>query len=93
MTYAEVNYDIIFDHEVMLGELSKYDWLHLHHEDFTGQYGKFYKNYRNQLWYKQMEFDFQQTANSHGLGTVHNLKIIFRRAFIIYTMLECSPKS
>ena len=46
LTYAEIDYDIVFDHEVLKGELKKYDWLHLHHEDFTGQYGKFYKNYR-----------------------------------------------
>ena len=44
LTYAEIDYDVIFDDEVLTGELKKYDWLHLHHEDFTGQYGKFYKN-------------------------------------------------
>ncbi len=43
LTYAEIKYDVIFDDEVMKGELYKYDWLHLHHEDFTGQYGKFYR--------------------------------------------------
>ena len=41
LTYAEIHYEVIFDQEVLSGELSKYDWLHLHHEDFTGQYGKF----------------------------------------------------
>ena len=45
LTYAEIEYDKIFDDEVLGGFLEKYDWLHLHHEDFTGQYGKFYKNY------------------------------------------------
>ena len=47
LTYAEIPYDIIFDDEVLKGVLPKYDWLHLHHEDFTGQYGKFYGNYEN----------------------------------------------
>ena len=61
LTYAEINYDIIFDKEVMNEELYKYDWLHLHHEDFTGQYGKFYR-YRNQEWYKNMERNFNITA-------------------------------
>ena len=42
LSYAEVKYDVIFDNEVLDGKLTKYDWLHLHHEDFTGQYGKFY---------------------------------------------------
>ena len=46
LTYAEIDYDMVFDHEVLQGDLKNYDWLHLHHEDFTGQYGKFYKNYR-----------------------------------------------
>ena len=54
LTYAEVEYDVIFDEEILNGDLSKYDWLHLHHEDFTGQYGKFYKNYNKRAWYKQM---------------------------------------
>ena len=40
--------------EVLNGELSNYDWLHLHHEDFTGQYGKFYKNYHRTAWYKKL---------------------------------------
>ena len=62
LTYAEVNYDVIFDEEVLTGGLKEYDWLHLHHEDFTGQYGKFYKNYKNRGWYLQMEADFNQTA-------------------------------
>ncbi len=74
LTYAEVSYDTIFDDEVLSGELKKYDWLHLHHEDFTGQYGKFYKNYRNRAWYKKMEYDFNQTATKWDMGTVHNLK-------------------
>ena len=74
LTYAEVDYDVIFDEEILNGDLSKYDWLHLHHEDFTGQYGKFYKNYNKRAWYKQMESDFNFTANKYGFSSVHNLK-------------------
>ncbi|HBQ61468.1 MAG TPA: asparagine synthetase B, partial [Balneolaceae bacterium] len=59
LTYAEVEYDKIWDVEVLEGKLDEYDWLHLHHEDFTGQFGKFWANYRNMPWYiaqvKQME--------------------------------------
>ena len=74
LTYAEIDYDIIFDHEVLTGELSKYDWLHLHHEDFTGQYGKFYKSYRNTSWYRKLENDFNKCASDHGYPSVHKLK-------------------
>jgi len=73
LTYADIKYDVIFDEEVMNGDLYKYDWLHLHHEDFTGQYGKFYR-YRNQKWYKEMENSFIKTANKYGFNTVHSFK-------------------
>ena len=73
LTYADIKYDIIFDDEIMSDQLNKYDWLHLHHEDFTGQYGKFYK-YRNQAWYKNMENDFNITANKYGFNSVHKFK-------------------
>ena len=74
LAYAEVEYDVVFDEEILNGSLKKYDWLHLHHEDFTGQYGKFYKNYNNKVWYKQMEADFNFTANKFGFKSVHELK-------------------
>ncbi len=74
LAYAEVSYDVIFDEEVLSGMLSKYDWLHLHHEDFTGQYGKFYKNYRNREWYQKMEAEFNYTATQFGFKSVHDLK-------------------
>ena len=73
LTYAEIKYDVIFDDEVMNDQLYKYDWLHLHHEDFTGQYGKFYR-YRNQPWYKSMENSFTKTAQKYGFNTVHKFK-------------------
>ena len=74
LTYAEIDYDIIFDEEVLTNKLIEYDWLHLHHEDFTGQYGKFYKNYRNASWYKNMENEFNKTAKKFGYTSVHKLK-------------------
>lgn len=52
LTYAEIEYDTLWDEEVLLGLLDDYDWLHLHHEDFTGQYGKFYGSYRTAVWYQ-----------------------------------------
>ena len=73
LTYADINYEVVFDDEVINGELYKYDWLHLHHEDFTGQYGKFYR-YRNQPWYKEMKRSFTKTANKYGFETVHQFK-------------------
>jgi len=74
LTYAEVQYQVIFDEEILNDKLNDYDWLHLHHEDFTGQYGKFYKNYRNAKWYKEMEYDFNLTAKKYGFKSVHDLK-------------------
>ena len=74
LTYAEIPYDLIYDDEILNDLLPLYDWLHLHHEDFTGQYGKFYKNYNKRAWYKQMEADFNFTANKYGFSSVHNLK-------------------
>ena len=53
LTYAEIPYTVIYDEEVLSDQLILYDWLHLHHEDFTGQYGKFYRAYRAAPWYIQ----------------------------------------
>ncbi|BDD08663.1 hypothetical protein FUAX_10950 [Fulvitalea axinellae] len=75
LTYAEIPYDVIFDDEVMHGELNKYDWLHLHHEDFTGQYGKFYNNYRYQPWYIKQQQEFENLARKHGHSKVSHLKL------------------
>ena len=74
LTYAEIPYDIIFDKEILLGELRKYDWLHLHHEDFTCQYGKFYKNYHNKSWYIEMQNSFEQSAQEYNFNSVSDMK-------------------
>ncbi|MGK7394280.1 MAG: asparagine synthetase B [Candidatus Cyclobacteriaceae bacterium M3_2C_046] len=75
LTYAEIPYDVIFDDEVMYDELAKYDWLHLHHEDFTGQYGKFYKNFKNAPWYIEQKREFEEKALKHGFDKVSELKL------------------
>jgi|TARA_B110000503_G_scaffold143743_1_gene247903 hypothetical protein len=75
LTYAEIPYDVIFDDEIMYNELVRYDWLHLHHEDFTGQYGKFYKNYRYMPWYQEQQREFEASAKKHGFSKVSLLKL------------------
>ncbi|HHL52497.1 MAG TPA: asparagine synthetase B [Flammeovirgaceae bacterium] len=74
LTYAEIPYDVIFDDEIMAGELPRYDWLHLHHEDFTGQYGKFWRSYRNFPWYIKQQQEFEASARKHGFDKVWQLK-------------------
>ncbi len=74
LTYAEIPYDVIFDDEIIAGELPKYDWLHLHHEDFTGQYGKFWRSYRNFPWYIKQQQEFEASARKHGFDKVWQLK-------------------
>ena len=75
LSYAEIPYDLIYDDEVMQGNLSKYDWLHLHHEDFTGQHGKFYAGYRNLKWYKDGVRDNLDRARLYGFSKVSELKL------------------
>ncbi len=74
LAYGEIDYDIIWDEEVLDGRLKEYDWLHLHHEDFTGQYGKFYANYRNQAWYQEQQREFEKTAHQLGYAKVSDEK-------------------
>lgn len=75
LTYAEIPYEVIFDKEVMTGELPKYDWLHLHHEDFTGQYGKFYAAYRYAPWYQEQQREYEAVASEFGFQKVTQLKL------------------
>lgn len=75
LTYAEIPYDIIYDDEVMTGSLPLYDWLHLHHEDFTGQYGKFWANYRNAEWYQNDVKSTEETARKYGFSKTSQLKL------------------
>lgn len=75
LTYAEIPYDIIYDSAVINLALPKYDWLHLHHEDFTGQYGKFYASYRNAPWYQKQQRESEERAKSLGFNKVSELKL------------------
>ncbi|MCK4857509.1 MAG: asparagine synthetase B [candidate division Zixibacteria bacterium] len=74
LTYAEIDYETLWDAEVLDGKLEEYDWLHLHHEDFTGQYGKFYKSFRYTIWYQQEVAASEQMARALGYPKVSHLK-------------------
>lgn len=74
LTYAEIPYDVVYDPEIMDGRLKDYDWLHLHHEDFTGEMGKFYRNYRHMDWYKAEEAANKATAGKYGYTKISDLK-------------------
>lgn len=75
LAYAEIPYETVYDSEVLDGKLALYDWLHLHHEDFTGQFGKFYANYRNQPWYKAYTSRLEELATKEGFKKVSQLKL------------------
>lgn len=75
LTYAEIPYKVIYDDEIIRGDLHLYDWLHLHHEDFTGQYGRFYAAYRNAQWYQDQMREFEETAKRLGFSKVSELKL------------------
>lgn len=74
LTYAEIPYTVVFDTEIMDGLLAKYDWLHLHHEDFTGQYGKFF-SYAQRDWYKKQVAEYEAVARKYGFNKVSQLKL------------------
>lgn len=74
LSYAEVPYEIIYNEEVLSGVLDDFDWLHLHHEDFTGQHGKFWAAYRNQPWYIRQVRDLEEMAANLGFDKVSEMK-------------------
>ena len=74
LTYAEIPYVTVYDEEVLDDKLALYDWLHLHHEDFTGQYGKFYGAYRAAPWYIQQKKDAENLATKLGYSKVSEEK-------------------
>ena len=74
LTYAEVDYEMLWDNEVFLGKLDRFDWLHLHHEDFTGQFGKFYRNFHNAPWYVDQQQEFETMAKRLGFTSVSEEK-------------------
>jgi hypothetical protein len=75
LTYAEIPYDIVYDEEVLKGSLSGYDWLHLHHEDFTGQYGRFWSTFRMAEWYTDDVKLQEKTAKKLGYKKVSQMKL------------------
>lgn len=75
LDYAEIPYDKIYDDEVLQNKLADYDWLHLHHEDFTGQYGRFYASYSGQPWYKAQVAYEEAKAKSLGYNKVSQMKL------------------
>ncbi|HNF70867.1 MAG TPA: hypothetical protein PLP34_00540 [Chitinophagaceae bacterium] len=75
LTYAEIPFDKVYDDELLDDKLVKYDWLHLHHEDFTGQYGKFYAAYNSAPWYIDEVKRAEAMAKKHGFNKVSQLKL------------------
>lgn len=75
LTYAEIPYEEIYDSLVVKNGLPEFDWLHLHHEDFTGQYGKFYARYKNEAWYQQQVQENEEMAKFLGFSKVSQMKL------------------
>lgn len=75
LTYAEIPYETVYDNEVLNDELALYDWLHLHHEDFTGQFGRFYRSFHTAAWYRRQVAYQEQLAAENGYEKVSQLKL------------------
>jgi len=81
LKYAEIPYEVVFDDEVLGDKLPEYDWLHLHHEDFTGQYGRFYRNFKHMPWYIEQQREFEASARKNGYSKVSHLKLAVVKKF------------
>jgi len=75
LEYAKVPYDKLWNDEILRGDLSEYDWLHLHHEDFTGQYGKFYASFSSAQWYIDQQMMYEQNAKKNGYKKVSSMML------------------
>ncbi|MBI2270792.1 MAG: asparagine synthetase B [Bacteroidetes bacterium] len=75
LTYAEIPYDVVYDEDIVMGKLPLYDWLHLHHEDFTGQYGRFWSMYRFAPWYQDQVRSLESSAKALGFSKVSMMKL------------------
>jgi hypothetical protein len=84
LEYAEVHYDKLWDDEVLQGKLAEYDWIHLHHEDFTGQYGKFYASFASAAWYLEQQAMLEKEARKLGFKKVSELKKAVARTIKSY---------
>jgi len=98
LEYAEIPYEVVWDKEVLAGELETYDWLHLHHEDFTGQFGKFYASFQNADWYKEQKAQYEELAREQGFPSVsehkkasaRTIKEYVRRGGFLFVMCSAS---
>ena len=86
LTYAEIPYEVVYDEEIMSDKLPLYDWLHLHHEDFTGQYGRFWAAYKNQKWYIDNQKSAEDMAHKLGFGKVSELKLAVAKKIRDFTV-------
>jgi len=84
--HAEIPYKVIYDEEILDDELHLYDWLHLHHEDFTGQYGKFWAAYQHADWYKKQVADYEMRAQKLGFNKVSQEKLAVARKIRDFVM-------
>lgn len=84
LEYAQIDYEKIWDEEVLKGKLSEFDWLHLHHEDFTGQYGKFFQSERHRPWYREQQRLYEAWAQRLGFQKVSELKKEVARSIRAY---------
>lgn len=85
LKYAEIPYDVVYDPDLLDGKLHLYDWLHLHHEDFTGQYGKFYASYHNAQWYQDEVRENEEMARKYGFTKVSQLKLAVAKSIRDFT--------
>ena len=88
LTYAEIPFDVIYDKDVLADKLLIYEWVHLHHEDFTGQYGKFWYAYRNQPWYIKQVREMEALAKSMGFDKVSDEKKAVARKIRDYEVIK-----
>jgi len=84
LEYAQIEYDKVWDPQVLQGKLADYDWLHLHHEDFTGQYGKFFASFGHEPWYQQQQAEYEAQARRLGFAKVAEEKKAVARAIFEY---------
>lgn len=75
LKYAEIKYEVIYDEEILQDKLPLYDWLHLHHEDFTGQYGRFWAMYKHASWYQEQQRTLEASAKALGYSKVSQMKL------------------
>ncbi len=86
LSYAEIPYDVVYDEEVLDDKLLEYDWLHLHHEDFTGQYGRFYAAFRTAPWYIERKIYLEKLATKLGYKKVSQLKLAVAKKISDYVV-------